>query len=70
VKLVKLNVKVARNWWQDINVATGCCNLEWLHTFALSVYVNELPRLHAERWTVNALTVHENVAVNYHLACL
>jgi hypothetical protein len=51
-------------------VASGCCNLEWFHAFALRVYVNQLAWLHTERWTVNALTVHENVTVNYHLACL
>jgi hypothetical protein len=51
-------------------VTAGCCNLEWLGSFALSVNVDELTWLYAERRAVNALSVYENVAVDDHLASL
>jgi hypothetical protein len=34
------------------------------------VNVNHLTRLYAEGWTVNALTINKDVAVNNHLASL
>jgi hypothetical protein len=34
------------------------------------VNVHKLAWLHAERWTVNTLTVYKDVTVNNHLACL
>jgi hypothetical protein len=44
------------------------CNLERLSFLALLGYVHQLTGLHSERWSVNALSIHENVAVNYQLA--
>jgi hypothetical protein len=51
-------------------VSSGGCDLERLHALALGVNVYKLAWLHAERWAVDALTVYEDVTVNYHLACL
>jgi hypothetical protein len=51
-------------------VTAGCSNLERLGAFALLVYVDGLSWLHAEAWTVNALTVHQDVTVYDHLAGL
>jgi hypothetical protein len=45
-------------------VPTGCCNLERLSLFALRVHVNQLTWLYAERRTVYALAIDQNVAVN------
>jgi hypothetical protein len=45
-------------------------NLERLGAFALLVNVDGLTWLHAEARTVDSLTVHQNVTVNNHLACL
>jgi hypothetical protein len=51
-------------------VTAGCSDLERLGAFALLVNVNGLTWLHAEAWTVNALTVHHDVTVNNHLTSL
>jgi hypothetical protein len=51
-------------------VSTGCSNLERFGTLALFVNVDGLSRLHTERWTVNALTIHQDVTVNNHLTSL
>jgi hypothetical protein len=65
-----LNVKVTRNWRQDVYVPTGGGNLERLSALALSVNVDELTWLYAERWAVNSLTIYENVTVYNHLTSL
>jgi hypothetical protein len=51
-------------------VATGSGNLEWLGAFRLSVYVDLLTWLYAERRAVYALSVYEDVAVHNHLTSL
>jgi hypothetical protein len=51
-------------------VATCCCNLEWLGAFRLSVDVDLLSWLYAERWAVNTLAVDEDVTVYNHLTSL
>jgi hypothetical protein len=49
-------------------MSSGSCNLEWLCSFALLGNMNQLTRLDSERWSVNALTVNQNVSVNNQLA--
>jgi hypothetical protein len=51
-------------------VTTGGGNLERLGALALSVNMNELTWLYAERWAVDSLTIYENVTVNHHLTSL
>ena len=70
MELVELNIKVARNRRQNVDVSAGCCNLERLRAFALRVHVNQLTWLNAERRAVDALTVDQDVTVNNHLTSL
>jgi hypothetical protein len=51
-------------------VTAGSCNLERLSAFALLVNVDGLARLYSEAWTVNALTINQDVTVNNHLTSL
>jgi hypothetical protein len=70
VKLVQLDVEVARNRRKHVDVTAGCCNLERLGLFALLVNVDGLSRLYTERRAVDTLAVDENVTVNNHLTSL
>jgi hypothetical protein len=45
-------------------VSTSGCYLERLSLFALSVHVNQLTWLYAERRAVYSLSINQNVAVN------
>src|SRR5690606_871522 len=49
---------------QHVGVGARSRNLERLENLAARVHVNELPRLDAERRTVDTLTVNHDVAVN------
>jgi hypothetical protein len=51
-------------------VTAGSCNLERLSALALLVYVDGLPWLYAEAWTVDSLAVDQDVTVHNHLTGL
>jgi hypothetical protein len=51
-------------------VSAGCSDLERLGAFALLVNVDGLSWLHAEAWTVDSLTINQDVTVNNHLTSL
>jgi hypothetical protein len=70
LQLVQLDLKVGRGGGQQINVAPGSCNLEWLSLFASGLDVDHLAWLNAEGGAVNQLAIDENVTVHNHLAGL
>jgi hypothetical protein len=70
VKLLNFNTQVSRQWRKNINVSTSSCHLERFSLFALLVHVNQLTWLYTERWAVNSLAIHQDVAVYYKLTRL
>jgi len=70
VKLVKLYLEVSGHGRKNLCVATSCSYLQWLENLGAWLDVNELSRLYAERWTVNQLTVNEDVTVHNQLTGL
>src|SRR5690606_10427607 len=70
LELVEGDLEVAGNGRQDVGVSAGGCDLEGLEALALGLDLDRLPRLHAERRTVDDLAVDEDVAVHDELARL
>jgi uncharacterized protein YecA (UPF0149 family) len=70
VKLVEFNLEVCGHGRKNLSVSTSCSNLQWLKNLRAWLDVDELSRLYAERWTVNKLTIDEDVTVHNQLTSL